>query len=71
MQTSSFGTEVGTNNSLNGSKVCLEITKDLVSRLIDAGYLKPCDFRCLDTETKNFVKTLCLSRCAQKLGLLD
>lgn len=51
----------------NQNNCRLELSSELLSRLLQQGLLCPADFRCLDSQSKNQVMDLCLQQSAQTL----
>jgi hypothetical protein len=48
-------------------RVRLEMSEDMLRRLLTAGQVCAADFRCLDCESKQCLWRLCLESCATNL----
>ena len=47
-------------------RVRVEITRETLSRLLTTGSVCAADFHCLDCESKQCLRQLCLESCASK-----
>ena len=56
------------NSAQNRAKVRVEMHADMLSMLIEKGLLCVADLRCLDADSRNQIKQLCLSVCARRSG---
>ena len=50
-------------------RIRLEMTPEVLYRLLASGALCAADFRCLDCESKTCVWRLCLMSCKEEVGL--
>ncbi len=49
-------------------RIRLEMTPEVLYRLLVSGVLRAADFRCLDCESKTCVWRLCLMSCGEKMN---
>ncbi|MGD9367845.1 MAG: hypothetical protein PVH87_19245 [Desulfobacteraceae bacterium] len=56
---------------VNPKKVRVEITEEILSRLLANEQVCAADFRCLDCKSKQCLWRLCLQSCTGKVGIGD
>ena len=57
--------------TVDGKSVRVEVTEEIMVRLLTAGQVCAADLRCLDCESKQCLRRLCLESCVKSRNRAD